>query len=153
MSPLMGLLPDTWNCGLRMRRECRERFPRHQLQRKPLISNPGMHRGTCLTHVPWCMSGSLTRGGQGKRSRHMCNPQFHISGKRPMVPPSHAPPMTCHNVLNLGRYRHDASSIGSILFWFWHIMACLQGLLLEMVISHATTTTKINKVLLPEGCS
>ena len=26
---VMGLLPDTQNCGLRMRRECRERFP-HQ---------------------------------------------------------------------------------------------------------------------------
>ena len=25
----MGHLPDTSNCGLRMRRECRERFPRH----------------------------------------------------------------------------------------------------------------------------
>ena len=25
----MGLLPDTQNCGLRMRRECRERFPLH----------------------------------------------------------------------------------------------------------------------------
>ena len=24
---IMGLLPDTQNCGLRMRRECRERFP------------------------------------------------------------------------------------------------------------------------------
>ena len=24
----IGLLPDTWNSGLRMRRECRERFPR-----------------------------------------------------------------------------------------------------------------------------
>ena len=23
----MGLLPYKWNCGLRMRRECRERFP------------------------------------------------------------------------------------------------------------------------------
>ena len=23
----MGLLPDTWNCGLRMRRECQERPP------------------------------------------------------------------------------------------------------------------------------
>ena len=33
----MGLLPDTQNRGLRMRRECRERFPRHQLQRKPLV--------------------------------------------------------------------------------------------------------------------
>ena len=83
----MGLLPDTWNCGLRMRRECRERFPRHQLQRKPLVSNPGMHHGTCVTHVPWCMSGSLTCGGRGKRSRHsrrMRNPQFYVSGKRPI---------------------------------------------------------------------
>ena len=61
-----GLLPDTENCGLCMRQECRERFPRHRLQRKPLVSDPGMHHGTCFTHVPWCMSGSLTRGGGGK---------------------------------------------------------------------------------------
>ena len=59
----MGLLPDTYNCGLRMRRECRERFPRHRLLRKPLVSDPGMHHGTCVTHVPWCMSGPLTHGG------------------------------------------------------------------------------------------
>ena len=38
-------------------------FPRHRLQRKPLVSDPGMHHGTCVPHVPWCMSGSLTRGG------------------------------------------------------------------------------------------
>ena len=59
----MGLLPDTYNCGLRMRRECRERFPRHRNQRKPLVIDPGMHHDTCVTHVPWCMSGSITRGG------------------------------------------------------------------------------------------
>ena len=59
----IGLLPDTWNCGLSMRLQCRERFPRHRLQRKSLVSDPGMHHGTCVTHVPWCMSGSLTRGG------------------------------------------------------------------------------------------
>ena len=35
-------------------------FSCHQLQRKPLVSDPGMHHGTCVTHVPWCMSGSLT---------------------------------------------------------------------------------------------
>ena len=46
-----------------MHRECRGRFPRHRLQRKPLISDPGMHHGTCVTHMPWCMSGSLIRGG------------------------------------------------------------------------------------------
>ena len=38
-------------------------FSRHRLQRKPLVSDPGMRHGTCVTHVPWCISGSLTRGG------------------------------------------------------------------------------------------
>ena len=61
---LMGLLPDTYNCGLRMRRECRERNPRHRLKREPLVSEPSMHHGTCVTHMPWCMSGSLTRDGE-----------------------------------------------------------------------------------------
>ena len=56
----MGFLPDTLNCGLRMRRECRERFSRHRPQRKPLLSDPGMHH---VTRVPWCMPGSLTGGG------------------------------------------------------------------------------------------
>ena len=38
-------------------------FPNGRLQRKPLASDPDMHHGTCVTHVPRCMSGSLTRGG------------------------------------------------------------------------------------------
>ena len=38
-------------------------FPRRRLQRKPLVSDPGMHHGTCVTHVPWCMSVSLASGG------------------------------------------------------------------------------------------
>ena len=38
-------------------------FPRHRLQRKPLVSDPGMHYGTCATHVPWCMLVSLINGG------------------------------------------------------------------------------------------
>ena len=53
-------IPNTLNCRLCMRRECRERFPRHRLQRQPLVSDPAMHHGTCATHVPGCMSGSLT---------------------------------------------------------------------------------------------
>ena len=43
-----------------MRREC---FPSHRLRRKPLVSDHGMHHGTCVTHVPWWMSGSLTSDG------------------------------------------------------------------------------------------
>ena len=50
----------------------------------PRISNTDMHHGTCVTHVSWCMPGSLTPGflwirPGGKRSRHsrrMRNPQF-----------------------------------------------------------------------------
>ena len=41
-------------------------FPHHRLQRKPLVSDPGMHHGTCATHVPWCIPGLLTRGGGEK---------------------------------------------------------------------------------------
>ena len=38
-------------------------FLRHRLQRQPLVSDASMHHGTCVTHVPWFMSGSLTSGG------------------------------------------------------------------------------------------
>ena len=27
---------------------------------QPRVSDPDMHHGTCVTHVPWCMPGSLT---------------------------------------------------------------------------------------------
>ena len=37
-------------------------IPHHRFQSKPLASDPDMHHGTCVTHVPWCMSGELTRG-------------------------------------------------------------------------------------------
>ena len=51
------------NYSLCMRRECRESFPRHRLQWKPPVSDSSMNHGTCVTHVPWCMSGSLTYAG------------------------------------------------------------------------------------------
>ena len=47
-----------------------------------------MHHGTGVTHVPWCTSGSLDPRWRGKRSRHsrrMRNPQFYVSGKRPII--------------------------------------------------------------------
>ena len=51
------------------------------------VSDPDMNHGMCVTHVPWCMPGSLTSRWRGKRywhSRCMRNPQFCVSGKRPM---------------------------------------------------------------------
>ena len=70
MHKRMDLLPDTYNCGLCMRRECRERLPP-----TPRVSDPDMHHDTCVTHVPWCMPGSLLSGfiwnrWRGKRFRH-----------------------------------------------------------------------------------
>ena len=59
----------------------------------PQVSDPDMHHGTCVTHVLWCMLGSLVNGflwsrwGE-KRSRHswrMRNPQFYLSDKGPCV--------------------------------------------------------------------
>ena len=58
----------------------------------PQVSDPDMDHGTCITHVPWCMPGSLTSGflgsrWRGKRSQHfwhMRSLQFYVSGKRPM---------------------------------------------------------------------
>ena len=84
----IGLLPDTYNCGLHMRRECREHFPPHRLQRNPLVSDHSMHQGMCVMHLPWCMSGWLTCGGEENVpgiSQYMRNLQFYLSGKRPML--------------------------------------------------------------------
>ena len=56
------------------------------------VSDPDMHHGTCLTHVPWYMPGSLTsdflrirwRGNRSRHSLSMRNTQFCVSGKRLM---------------------------------------------------------------------
>ena len=55
------------------------------------VSDPDMNHGTCVTHVLWCMPGSLTsgflwsrwRGKRSRLSRRMRNPQFYVSGKSP----------------------------------------------------------------------
>ena len=58
----------------------------------PWVSNPDMHHGTCVTHMPWCLPGTLTSGclwsrwrGKGSHhSRRMRNPLFYVSGRRSM---------------------------------------------------------------------
>ena len=57
----------------------------------PRVSDPDMHHGACVTHVPWSMLGLQTNGFllsqcRGKRSRRMRNPHIYVSGKRPMNP-------------------------------------------------------------------
>ena len=85
----MGLLPDTQNGGLCMRRECRERFPRHHGLAIPTTS------------------GFLWSRWRGKRSRHsrrMRIPQVCVSGKRPMALSAGAAPFCnqaiCNHALN-----------------------------------------------------
>ena len=72
----------TTSFGLGMRQECRGCFPRHWLQMKPLVSDPGMHLVMCVTHVPWCISESLTYGGEENITGIPA--QFYVSGKRPI---------------------------------------------------------------------
>ena len=77
------------NCGLRVRQECREHFSHHRLQRKPLVSDPSMHHGTCVYARAVMHAGIANLRWWGKRSRHsrrLRNPQFYVSGKRPMIP-------------------------------------------------------------------
>ena len=58
----------------------------------PRVSDSGMHHGTIVTHVPWCMPGSIYSGflwrlWRGKRFRHsrrMRNLQFCVSDKKPI---------------------------------------------------------------------
>ena len=48
----------------------------------PQVSDPDMHHGTCVTHVPWCMPESLTSGFLWNRRRGKTFPAF----------PAHAQP-------------------------------------------------------------
>ena len=69
----------------------------------PRIRDPDMHHGTCVTHVPWCMPGSLPSGflwsrSRRKRSRRMHNLQFCVSGKRSIK--------KCTRIYSLPRRRH-----------------------------------------------
>ena len=121
----MGLLPDIYNYRLRMRRECREPFPRHRRQRKPQVSDPGMHHGTCVTHVPWCMPGSLIRDGRENVPGFPgeCNPQFCVSGKRLMRETQRTrrrPGCRCSRIWWLGRsWRYMVADWIGV--WAWSI--------------------------------
>ena len=56
------------------------------------VSDPDMHYGTCVTHVPWCMPGGITGGFAWIRwreqhslhYRRMLNAQYYVFGKMPI---------------------------------------------------------------------
>ena len=72
-------------------------FPRRRFQRKPLVSDPGMHHGTCVTHVPWSMSGSLA-----------CGDGENVPG----IPGACAPA-----ILRIWQEAHGIQYIYSIAYW------------------------------------
>ena len=76
--------------------------PHHRLQRKPLASDPGMHHGTCVPHVPWCMSGSITRV---------------VGGNVPGIPGACAPA-----VLRIWQEAHAVSQQTSIEQWHRYLL-------------------------------
>ena len=79
-------------------------FPCHRLQRKPLVSDSGIHHGTCGDARAMMHVGIVKSRWRGKRSRHsrrMRNPQFCVSGKRPIHTSSKGP--RNHRVLCLQR--------------------------------------------------
>ena len=67
----------------------------YQIPKIARVGDPDIHHGTCVTHVPWCMPGSLAsdflwsrwRGKLSRHSRCMRSTQCCVSGKRPMSAP------------------------------------------------------------------
>ena len=61
-------------------------FPRRRFQRKPLVSDPGMHHGTGVSCRDACRDRVPAVAGKTFPTfpAH-AHPQFHVSGKRPMA--------------------------------------------------------------------
>ena len=87
-TPSHGPLARYVKLRVRMRRECRERFPRHRRWAIPTCITARASR-TCRDACrDRQLSVSFEIGGGGKRSRHsrrMRNLQFYVSGKRPII--------------------------------------------------------------------
>ena len=105
-STAIGLLPVTLICGLRMRREYRERFPRRRIQKKLPVSDPGMYP---VMHVG--IANLRWRGERSRHSRRMRNTQFYLSGKRSMGQSLHCPGIHRNIKTPYSQYRNFIISI------------------------------------------
>ena len=78
------------------------------------VSDPDMHHGTCVTHVPWCMPGSLT-------SRFLWS---RWQGKTLPVFPAHAQPA----MLRIWQDAHGKPDNKSVNYqWLWWWLISLRG--------------------------
>ena len=91
----------------------------------PRDSDTVMHHGTCVTHVPWCMPGSLTsgflwsrwRGKHFRHSRRIRNPQLYVSGKRPA-----GYDMLTHNISTFSAYSF-ATKLCLVITRYYYIVS------------------------------
>ena len=58
-SPASG---DSWKMDAGTFMFCHSNWCVIEVAHQPLVRDPCMHRGTCVTHVPWCIQGLLSRG-------------------------------------------------------------------------------------------
>ena len=72
---------------------------------QPQVSDSDMHHGTCVTHVPWCMPGSLTSGFLWSRWRGKTFPAF----------PAHAQPA----ILRIWLEAHGMMGLDTSLSTIW----------------------------------
>ena len=104
-----------------MYRECGQYFHRNQLQRTPLVRDPGMHHGTCVTHVLWCMSGSLTRSG-GENvpgiTGACANRNFTYLAKRPQNTTFHDWSTRLWGMVNIMATQRAKTSIAMLVILF-----------------------------------
>ena len=93
----------------------------------PQVGNPDMHHGTCVTHAPWCMPGSLTSSFLWSRWRRKTFPAFpvhaqptvYISDKRPIHFPHFMHVIRKSNQWHL-LLQYDDTSMQRIPWVSWH---------------------------------
>ena len=94
----------------------------------PRVSDPDMHHGTCVTHVPWYMPGSLTGGFLWIRRRGKTFPAF----------PAHAQPA----ILRIWQEAHECTDyvIGTLWVRWVRLNACYISYLLCKTTSVSSNT-------------
>ena len=106
----------------------------------PQVSDPDMHRGTCGTHVPWCMPGSLTSGFLWNRRRGKTFPAF----------PAHAQPA----ILRIWQEAHESLGLGTVWCYNENIYFCLiKWLIFPLIFTipisiHIPTATNMQQIFL-----
>ena len=114
-----------------------------------------MHHGTCVTHVPWCMSGSRTRGG-GENVPGIpgaCAPAIsRIWQEAHTIPPvsrlDRADP--CHikhtawSIISLKYYMRQITFVQWHFLWFFRLQCYWYSLCFSLFLVHGSRMTLIS---------